>query len=149
VGIKKALRYLPWFVLCALMALSSCQSSATDREITFPGAGGVTLKGSVLQGGAHRFFAVLVAGSGPTDRNWSSSLIAVASHAGREVARWLQGRGIGSLRFDKRFIGVNDPGMDVGFGARPAISARRWRMPAPCRRPPARRSCWSATARGR
>lgn len=103
--------------LCVLLLLSACQAAPADRETTFPGAGGVTLKGSVLKGGAHPFFAVLVAGSGPTDRNWSSPLMGTVSHAGREIARWLQARGIGSLRFDKRFIGVNDPGMDVGFAA--------------------------------
>lgn len=102
---------------CVLLLFSACQPAAAEREIAFPGAGGFTLKGSVLKAAAHPYFAVLVAGSGPTDRNWSSPLIAVASHAGREIARWLQARGIGSLRFDKRFIGVNDPQMDVGFAA--------------------------------
>ena len=86
------------------------------REITFPGFNALPLKGSVLEGGAHPYFAVLVAGSGPTDRDWASSVLSIG-HAGREIALWLQSRGIGSLRYDKRFIGSKNPKLDVSLDA--------------------------------
>jgi hypothetical protein len=75
------------------------------------------LKGSVKPGGAHPFFAVMVAGSGPTDRDWSNPLLHVPSHGGRDLAVWLQTQGIGSLRYDKRFIGSRDPKLDISLDA--------------------------------
>jgi pimeloyl-ACP methyl ester carboxylesterase len=101
-----------------------------DREIGFPGFNAFPLKGSVRAGGAHPYFAVMVAGSGPTDRDWSNPLIPVPSHGGRDVAAWLQGLGIGSLRYDKRFIGSKDPKLDISLDAqvgdlRAALKAAR------------------------
>jgi hypothetical protein len=75
------------------------------------------LKATVLPGGAHSYFAVMVAGSGPTDRDWSNPLIPVPSHGGRDLATWLQGQGLGSLRYDKRFIGSKDPKLDISLDA--------------------------------
>lgn len=88
-----------------------------ERELTFPGFNGASLKASLLPSGKHPYFAVLVAGSGPTDRNWSSRLLPRPSHGGRDLARWLQAQGVGSLRFDKRFIGSWDPTMDISLEA--------------------------------
>lgn len=88
-----------------------------DREVTFPGFNKMALKGSVRSGAGHAVFAVLVAGSGPTDRDWSNPLIPKASHGGRDFAAWLQRQGIGSLRFDKRFLGARDPAMDISLDA--------------------------------
>ena len=90
---------------------------APEREITFPGFNAFPLKGSVKASGAHPYFAVMVAGSGPTDRDWSNPLIPVPSHGGRDMAAWLQGQGIGSLRYDKRFIGGKDPKLDISLDA--------------------------------
>ena len=59
----------------------------------------------------------MVAGSGPTDRNWSNPLLSVPSHGGRDVAEWLASQGIGSLRYDKRFIGATDPKLDISLDA--------------------------------
>lgn len=100
-----------------VVALSQPAPVAPDREVGFPGFNAFPLKGSVKAGGAHPYFAVMVAGSGPTDRDWSNPLIPVPSHGGREVAAWLQSQGIGSLRFDKRFIGAKDPKLDVSLDA--------------------------------
>ncbi|GLH66134.1 alpha/beta hydrolase [Geothrix edaphica] len=87
------------------------------RELAFPGFNAFPLKGSVKAGGAHSYFAVMVAGSGPTDRDWSNPLIPTPSHGGRDFAAWLQGQGIGSLRYDKRFIGSKDPKLDISLDA--------------------------------
>ena len=86
------------------------------RDLDFPGFNAFPLKGSVLAGGAHPYFAVMVAGSGPTDRDWVSSVMAIG-HAGRDFALWLQSRNIGSLRYDKRFIGSKDPKLDISLDA--------------------------------
>ena len=100
-----------------LPVLAQAPSVAVDREIGFPGFNAFPLKGSVKAGGAHPYFAVMVAGSGPTDRNWSSPLLPMPSHGGRDFAVWLQGPGIGSLRYDKRFIGSKDPKFDISLDA--------------------------------
>lgn len=107
------------FVPGLLFALpqAPAESPAPERELTFAGFNGVSLKASVLAGERHPYFAVMVAGSGPTDRNWSSRLLPKPSHGGRDFAHWLQAQGVGSLRFDKRFIGAWDPKMDIGLEA--------------------------------
>src|SRR5512133_4110558 len=92
-------------------------ATAPDRELTFPGFNAFPLKGSVKAGGVHPYFAVMVAGSGPTDRDWSNPLIPTPSHAGRDFAAWLHEQGIGSLRYDKRFIGSKDPKLDLSLDA--------------------------------
>lgn len=49
--------------------------------------------------------AVLVAGSGPTDRDWNSPLLPGTNGSGRLVAEALAEAGIASLRYDKRASG--------------------------------------------
>jgi hypothetical protein len=90
---------------------------AEDRDIAFPGFNAFPLKGSVKAAGAHPYFAVMVAGSGPTDRDWSNPLLPMPSHGGRDFAVWLQAQGIGSLRYDKRFIGSKDAKLDISLDA--------------------------------
>jgi pimeloyl-ACP methyl ester carboxylesterase len=50
---------------------------------------------------------LLLAGSGPTDRNWNSPLLQGTNGSARQLAEALAGRGIVSLRFDKAFSGQN------------------------------------------
>jgi pimeloyl-ACP methyl ester carboxylesterase len=52
---------------------------------------------------------VFFAGSGPTDRNWTSPLLPGTNGSGAQLALALQARGIGSIRFDKVGSGVNMP----------------------------------------
>lgn len=49
--------------------------------------------------------AVLVAGSGPTDRDWCSPLLPGSNGSGRLLAGELAAAGIASLRYDKRVSG--------------------------------------------
>lgn len=95
-----------------------------DREVGFSGFNGFPLKGSVRAAEGGAYFAVMVAGSGPTDRDWSNPLLRdprtgriMPSHGGRDFAAWLAQRGIGSLRYDKRFIGSRDPKLDISLDA--------------------------------
>ncbi len=48
---------------------------------------------------------VLVAGSGPTDRDWNSPLLPGSNGSGRLLARALTGAGYATLRYDKRGSG--------------------------------------------
>ena len=52
---------------------------------------------------------VLFAGSGPTDRDWTSPLLPGTNGSGAQLALELQARGVGSIRFDKVGSGVNMP----------------------------------------
>ena len=98
--------------------------SLEAREVTFPGFNAFPIHGSVRAALAHGYFAVMVAGSGPTDRDWSNPMIRdpfsgalIPSHGGRDFAEWLAKQGIGSLRWDKRFIGSKDPRLDISLDA--------------------------------
>lgn len=99
----------------ALQARAPVQASL-DRDLTVPGFNGHPLKASVRAASGHPYFAVMVAGSGPTDRNWSNPLMP-ASCGGRDFAAWLAKQGIGSLRYDKRFIGSKDASLDISLDA--------------------------------
>lgn len=92
-----------------------------DRDIAFPGFNGLPLKASVRASAPSEpgsaCFAVMVAGSGPTDRDWSNPLLPFPSHGGRDLAAWLASQGVGSLRYDKRFIGTKDPKLDISLDA--------------------------------
>jgi len=97
---------------------------AVEREITLPGFNDCKLQGSLLEAEGSGYFAVLVAGAGPSDRDWFSPALQdlakgapLQSHSGRDLARWLAGQGIGSLRYDKRFIGRKDPTLNVSLDA--------------------------------
>ncbi len=48
---------------------------------------------------------VMVAGSGPTDRDWNSPLLPGSNGSARLIAQALAGHGIASLRYDKRASG--------------------------------------------
>lgn len=52
---------------------------------------------------------VFFAGSGPTDRDWTSPLMPGRNGSAAQLARALQARGVGSIRFDKVGSGVNMP----------------------------------------
>jgi hypothetical protein len=113
-------------LLLFALALPACAQSlstavpslrAGERAVHFAGFNAYPLNATVTSGGAHPYFAVMVAGSGPTDRDWSNPLIPVPSHGGRDIAAWLQSQGIGSLRYDKRFIGSKDPKLNISLDA--------------------------------
>lgn len=48
---------------------------------------------------------VMVAGSGPTDRDWNSPLLPGSNGSARLIAEALAGDGFASLRYDKRVVG--------------------------------------------
>ena len=85
------------------------------REVAFPGFNQFPLKGTLVAAQGSTLAAVLVADSGPLDRDWRGPRL--PGHGGRALAEWLRDRGIPSLRFDKRFSGAKDPRLDVSLDA--------------------------------
>jgi hypothetical protein len=75
-------------------------------EVTWP-LDGITMRGTLtLPDGGGPFPAViLVAGSGPTDRDWCSPLLPGTNGSGRLFAEAFAEAGIASLRYDKRASG--------------------------------------------
>ena len=85
--------------------------AATSNEDVVIRRPGYTLPSTVLlpasEGAAPG--VVFFAGSGPTDRDWTSPLLPGKNGSGAQLALALQARGVGSIRFDKVGSGVNMP----------------------------------------
>ncbi|HMA36738.1 MAG TPA: alpha/beta fold hydrolase [Chloroflexia bacterium] len=81
-------------------------SDGESTEVTWP-LGETSVYGTLLRPvGPGPFPAVvLVAGSGPTDRDWNSPLLPGANGSARLIAQALARAGIASLRYDKRAAG--------------------------------------------
>jgi len=81
-------------------------SGWVDQPVTFQ-AGGLTVYGTFRHPAAPSATAtlrpavLLIAGSGPTDRNGNSPLISGQVNTLEEVADWLSADGVASLRYDK------------------------------------------------
>jgi pimeloyl-ACP methyl ester carboxylesterase len=82
------------------------ESSGASAEITWP-LDATTMYGTLVRpAGAGPFPAVvMVAGSGPTDRDWNSPLLPGPNGSARLIAEALAQAGIASLRYDKRASG--------------------------------------------
>ncbi len=76
--------------------------ASDEQELQFQ-SNGDTLYGTLLlpAGVANPPAALLIAGSGPTDRNGNSPLLAVQANTLSNIARALAGAGVASLRYDK------------------------------------------------
>jgi len=83
------------------------------RDVRFAGATGVTLSGTLLLPLISELQrvpgVVLVAGSGPTDRDGNNRYLAEKIDLLRQIAELLANNGIASLRYDKRGIGASTP----------------------------------------
>ncbi len=80
-----------------------------EREVRFAGTGDVTLAGTLVLPSISEIQrvpgVVLVAGSGPTDRDGNNPLIPVRVDLLKMIAEALGRAGIATLRYDKRGIG--------------------------------------------
>src|SRR6185312_5206809 len=93
-------------------------SPGESAEISWP-LDATTIDGTVVRpSGAGPFpAAVMVAGSGPTDRDWNSPLLPGPNGSARLLAEALAQAGIASLRYDKRASGPRArENMQVLFG---------------------------------
>jgi pimeloyl-ACP methyl ester carboxylesterase len=83
------------------------------RAVRFPGSGGVTLAGTLLLPFKSELQkvpgVVLVAGSGPTDRDGNNPLAPARIDVLKQLAELLAKAGIATLRYDKRGIGGSTP----------------------------------------
>lgn len=94
----------------ALSAVPAC--AASDREVTIDG-GKAPLHGAILAPDkpATGPAVLIIAGSGPTDRDSNSAIPGVKPNTLKQIAEGLAGQGIVSLRFDKRGVGASAPAL--------------------------------------
>jgi hypothetical protein len=86
--------------------MTAPDSFGESLEVSWP-LGTTTVYGTVVRPSGPGPFpgVVLVAGSGPTDRDWDSPLLPGPNGSGRLLAEMLGRAGIASLRYDKRASG--------------------------------------------
>jgi len=95
--------------LCLASTLSVfAQKKSTEINlVTTTGS----LSGTLLPAGRNQTVAIIIAGSGPTDRN-GNNYLGVKANSYKLVAEGLAKQGIASLRYDKRAVGKSSsPGM--------------------------------------
>ena len=80
----------------------------TDKEATWL-VDGIEVHGTITKPQGDGFFpaVIMVAGSGPTDRNWNSPLIPGTNGSAALLAKALTAWGYVTLRYDKRASGPN------------------------------------------
>lgn len=94
------------------MAAAHISAQVVSEDVTFT-AGGRTIPGTIVHPASGTGPGLLLlAGSGPTDRDWNSPLLPGRNGSGRLLAEALAARGITVLRFDKAFSGRN-PGLPI------------------------------------
>ncbi|MEO7814815.1 MAG: alpha/beta fold hydrolase [Sphingomicrobium sp.] len=96
--------------MSALLLLLAAATLASERPLTAPGPL-APLSGTLIDAGRKAAVIVIIPGSGPTDRDGNNPLGVTASNL-RLLAEGLAGRGISTVRIDKR-------GM---FGSKAAIA---------------------------
>jgi pimeloyl-ACP methyl ester carboxylesterase len=104
-------------LLAAILAIRPMMHDTTragivSEDVTFV-AGGRTIPGTLVRPESGRGPALLLlAGSGPTDRDWNSPLLPGRNGSARLLAEALAARGMTVLRFDKAYSGKN-PGLPI------------------------------------
>jgi len=100
-------------LLATPAAAQNYPTGTKRRELRFAGVGGVTLAGTLLLPMASELQkvpgVVLVAGSGPTDRDGNNRYVPLKSDLLKQIAELLAANGIAALRYDKRGIGASAP----------------------------------------
>lgn len=88
------------------VATTTATRAPVARELAI-GTGATALHGTFLDAGQPGPAVLIIAGSGPTDRNGDSTVPGVRPATYRLIAEGLAAGGISSLRFDKRAIGAS------------------------------------------
>jgi len=90
-------------------------------DLRFAGAAGVSLSGTLLLPTISELQrvpgVVLVAGSGPTDRDGNNRYLSTRIDLLKQIAELLASNGIASLRYDKRGIGASTPQPESSLAA--------------------------------
>lgn len=79
-----------------------------EREISITSAAGSKVYGTLLSKNNHQKLAIIVAGSGPTDRNGNNPM-GVKADSYEMLAHALDSQNIASFRYDKRGVGESIP----------------------------------------
>jgi pimeloyl-ACP methyl ester carboxylesterase len=100
-------RIVPAALAVTLGSTAYAAPAISETPITFDAGGGVQLSGTLAtpQGRGPFPVALIIAGSGPTDRDGNNPQ--AESDAYKLLAAALAARGIATLRYDKRFIGAS------------------------------------------
>lgn len=111
-------RLLSFLVLACACALASAQSPDEAEMVLDTPTGKIA--GSLLlpKAGGPVPVVLLIAGSGPTDRDGNSAMIPGRNDSLRMLAQALAGAGIASVRYDKRGIGASAAAMQGESGLR-------------------------------
>jgi hypothetical protein len=111
-GGSGAVRALALVASVLLPVRAAAQDAPDPRESAFDvRTTGMTLPGTLtLPAGSRPDVVLIVAGSGPTDRNGNGPLVQTDLY--RQVARGLADSGFASLRYDKRGLGPASLGVD-------------------------------------
>jgi uncharacterized protein len=108
----------------AAIIIAACQPAGAATSTPLPRdplataeslrVGQATLKGTLLRPAATARVpvAVIVAGSGPTDRDGNTPLLPGRNNSLRMLAEGLASRGIATLRYDKRGVGESTSGVE-------------------------------------
>jgi dienelactone hydrolase len=107
-----AIRVLLIGMVCWPACAAGAATEQTEQAVSFPGADGATLAGTLQlpAGEAVGPGLVLVAGSGPTDRDGNQPP-ALMTDLLKQIAASLAERGIATLRYDKRGMYANKAGL--------------------------------------
>lgn len=102
---KKILLGLLCFLLFSLYCMPQLPVRINERPVALNTATG-TLNGKLITPGQGSAFPVvlIIAGSGPTDMDGNSAMMSGKNNSLRYLAEGLAGKGIASLRYDKRGI---------------------------------------------
>lgn len=84
-------------------------SYPNEKEISITSAGGIKLFGTLLSKNNNQKLAIIIAGSGPTDRNGNNPM-GVKADSYEMLAHVLDSQNVASFRFDKRGVGKSIPG---------------------------------------
>jgi alpha-beta hydrolase superfamily lysophospholipase len=107
--------------VAGVLAMTASAAGAGEREVSIDG-GRAPLYGTLLTPDSARPgpAVLLIAGSGPTDRDGDSSIGGVKPGNLKLIAEGLAAHGVASLRYDKRGIGASRAAMaaegDLRFG---------------------------------
>lgn len=97
------------FTLPLLLAVAGLAGAAVTEQVTLDTGTG-TLAGSILipEGSGPFPVVLIIAGSGPTDRNGNSAMIPAPNNSLRQLAEGLAAAGVASLRYDKRGVAASE-----------------------------------------
>ena len=101
----KPLLFLSFICLIPLMLSAQNSSSFPERDVEVTTPQG-TLKGTMLAPEGATTCAIIIAGSGPTDRNGNNQMM--TNNSLKMLAELLAEQGIASIRYDKRGIAASN-----------------------------------------